>query len=336
VVRCDVVVIHFCMTYYSSFRYFAYKNSPRAACLGQKSWFCSVFNSLKNYSSLITTSHTIIQDNATIIIIVLTMTLMSRTLLFSLPLRPISLHNSIQPAPCTYFSSTTTSHQTTQDRNALNRWKYNNDPEYRRLRAECNARYYKRRLERDPTYREKLVQNLARLRADPVWRERELQMRNARYANDQVRREQQLRRTQESRLRHPDTCPRNKKANMESYHTDLVRRRNILLATWIRLGNHSRTKLLEWSDHVLVQYHDKTKHLCSGCMRERALKLWWQRKVDSKYDCHRCFTLDWSRALPKGYEHLWPDLKHVQQPDSREEGAQYKRVQEEGAQEEGA
>jgi hypothetical protein len=58
---------------------------------------------------------------------------------------------------------------------------------------------------------------------------------------------------------------------------------------------------LTWRTHKPL-FSDKTIHWCAGCKINRPLKLWWQDMKTDEFLCHPCFTSDWSRALPIGYE----------------------------------
>jgi hypothetical protein len=71
---------------------------------------------------------------------------------------------------------------------------------------------------------------------------------------------------------------------------------------------------LTWRTHMPVTYGTRTKHECASCHKHPYLgfKLWWKRHDNTNhiadhnstdiYDCHACFTADWSRTSPIGYE----------------------------------
>jgi hypothetical protein len=81
--------------------------------------------------------------------------------------------------------------------------------------------------------------------------------------------------------------------------SDFQYRRRENLAAWLR----SRPQLrdLTWRTHKPI-HSEKIVRWCEGCKINRSLKLWWQDNKKDEFLCHPCFTSDWSRALPIGYE----------------------------------
>lgn len=76
-------------------------------------------------------------------------------------------------------------------------------------------------------------------------------------------------------------------------------RRSECLRDWVTKNLWVRE--LTWPTHRPM-YSEKTIHYCGGCEATKPLKLWWQDKKTDEFLCHPCFTSDWSRALPNGYE----------------------------------
>jgi hypothetical protein len=72
-----------------------------------------------------------------------------------------------------------------------------------------------------------------------------------------------------------------------------------LLRDWI--SRYPWVRDLTWQTHKPI-HSEKTVHWCEGCKINRSLKLWWQDNKKDEFLCHPCFTSDWSRALPIGYE----------------------------------
>jgi hypothetical protein len=58
---------------------------------------------------------------------------------------------------------------------------------------------------------------------------------------------------------------------------------------------------LTWQTHRPI-VSEKIVRYCGGCEVTRSRKLWWQDSKTDEFLCHPCFTSDWSRALPIGYE----------------------------------
>ncbi|KAG9855091.1 hypothetical protein KCU98_g4180, partial [Aureobasidium melanogenum] len=72
------------------------------------------------------------------------------------------------------------------------------------------------------------------------------------------------------------------------------------LRSWITQNSWVRD--LDWRTHKPVYAQEKILRQCPACHRYRHIKLWWQDKKGDDFLCHPCFTNDWSRALPIGYE----------------------------------
>jgi hypothetical protein len=72
-----------------------------------------------------------------------------------------------------------------------------------------------------------------------------------------------------------------------------------LLRDWLLLRPWVRE--LTWQTHKPI-ITEKVVHYCGGCKVTRSRKLWWQDNKTDEFLCHPCFTSDWSRALPIGYE----------------------------------
>jgi hypothetical protein len=155
--------------------------------------------------------------------------------------------------------------------------------------SECNARRYAT----DPEYRER---QLARVKA---WTEK-----------NRVARGDYLRMW---RMKNPDkqkaitirskltldyeklyyARKRARWASDDHYKQREILRNWLLLEPWVRR--------LTWQTHRPI-VSEKTVHYCGGFEINRSLKLWWQDNKTDESLCHPCFTSDWSRALPIGYE----------------------------------
>lgn len=72
------------------------------------------------------------------------------------------------------------------------------------------------------------------------------------------------------------------------------------LRGWITKNSWVRD--LDWPTHKPVYTSEKILRQCPACHAYRHIKLWWQDKKTDDFLCHPCFTNDWSRALPIGYE----------------------------------
>jgi hypothetical protein len=93
-----------------------------------------------------------------------------------------------------------------------------------------------------------------------------------------------------------------KAAQRLKYATDQHYRQVRRLYQWVFHGPGRNLKLT-WPTHQPIFYSDLTTHHCTGCRHGRLLKAWWKQKDNPDgYDCHPCFTNDWSRALPFGYQ----------------------------------
>ena len=82
-------------------------------------------------------------------------------------------------------------------------------------------------------------------------------------------------------------------ASDDHYRQREALRKWVLMTSWVRD--------LTWQTHKPI-LSEKTLRYCSGCALLRPLKLWRQDKKTDEFLCHPCFTSDWSRALPIGYE----------------------------------
>ena len=111
------------------------------------------------------------------------------------------------------------------------------------------------------------------------------------------------------RLSDPDFHQRNQRS-AKSFKEQRRARYRIHLQSEALYGwviRYPEVRKLEWSTHDPIHYPEKVEHFCSSCgfTHFRGKRLWWRRKSDPKlYDCHTSFTSDWSRALPRGYEHV--------------------------------
>jgi hypothetical protein len=99
-----------------------------------------------------------------------------------------------------------------------------------------------------------------------------------------------------SSLPEPDCTPthRYRYASDHHYH------QRESLRTWITKNSWVRD--LDWPTHKPVYTQEKVLRQCPACHRYRHIKLWWQDKKTDDFLCHPCFTNDWSRVLPIGYE----------------------------------
>ena len=137
-----------------------------------------------------------------------------------------------------------------------------------------------------------------------------------RYANDPEYRKRRIELSSEWRLNRRKTDPE-WRAKRTTYYEEQHHRRRNHLRTWLR--HNSQARQLTWPEHSCVFYEERTIHVCSTCAQRLDRKLWWKRKeghdnadvsvdtvqgssdgsaISEKYDCHLCFTEDWSRALP--------------------------------------
>jgi hypothetical protein len=82
-------------------------------------------------------------------------------------------------------------------------------------------------------------------------------------------------------------------ASDDQYRQRVLLRKWILAKPWVRD--------LTWQTHKPI-VSEKIVRYCGGCKVTRSLKFWWQDKKTDGFLCHPCFTSDWSRALPIGYE----------------------------------
>jgi len=71
------------------------------------------------------------------------------------------------------------------------------------------------------------------------------------------------------------------------------------LRKWVY--NVPRVRHLTWPTHKPI-ISEKIVRYCGGCAINRSRKLWWQDNRTDEFLCNPCFTSDWSRALPIGYE----------------------------------
>lgn len=63
-----------------------------------------------------------------------------------------------------------------------------------------------------------------------------------------------------------------------------------------------------WKTHTYIRYPGRVAHQCTGCNRDRVLKLWWKEKPEvseesgpDRYMCNHCFANDWPRVVPETY-----------------------------------
>lgn len=63
-----------------------------------------------------------------------------------------------------------------------------------------------------------------------------------------------------------------------------------------------------WKTHTWIRYPDRVAHHCTGCHRDRFLRLWWKEKPEvseesgpDRYMCNHCFANDWPRVVPETY-----------------------------------
>jgi hypothetical protein len=161
--------------------------------------------------------------------------------------------------------------------------------QYASKSSECNARRYAT----DPEYRER---QLARVKA---WTEK-----------NRVARGDYLRMW---RMKNPDkqkAITIRSKSTLDYEKLYYARKR----ARWASDDHYKQREIMRnwlslkpWVQRLTWQTHrptvsEKTVHYCSGCEINRSLKLWWQDNKTDEFLCHPCFTSDWSRALPIGYE----------------------------------
>lgn len=97
-------------------------------------------------------------------------------------------------------------------------------------------------------------------------------------------------------------------ARREKYNSDKQYRMAVRLHIWVTRSVEARQ--LSWPTHQPILYDTKQSHHCSGCGHGRYIKLWWEkldenRNPTGEFNCHACFTSDWSRALPIGHENMF-------------------------------
>lgn len=173
--------------------------------------------------------------------------------------------------------------------------------------------YYEKNAGEIKEYREK-----AREQRDPAhmkeYREKNVHVSHTKYLENRVKIIQaQAERREESRYHEREKHDKLKAAGLLAYATSHEYRQRVGLRNWL---DKSWVQDLTWPTHQPVMYPDKAVHYCTGCCRNRLRKLWWRQKAHpEQHDCNVCFTSDWSRALPIGYQDK-VFAKHRDKPDS--------------------
>lgn len=159
-------------------------------------------------------------------------------------------------------------------------------------------------------YKSKEGERIARHRAtDPEYRERLLAYQAAQYQKHRLRR---LAETRAFKAQHADEIRAKHVAAMASrdveklynaprrarWASDDRFKQKESLRVWVR---QSWVRDLTWRTHRPI-FSEKTVRYCGGCGITRSLTVWWQDNKTDEFLCHSCFTSDWSRALPIGYE----------------------------------
>ena len=159
------------------------------------------------------------------------------------------------------------------ERNALQRQRYANDPELRQRYRE----YYKR-------YRQRYREYYKRYNRDPI---RRVELR----ADAQARFEK--------------TRDKHQAASKRRHAENLSQRRWRQLDKVLRRGS---ANAFTWKTHTWIRYPDRVAHHCTGCHRDRFLRLWWKEKPEvseesgpDRYMCNHCFANDWPRVVPEIY-----------------------------------
>lgn len=177
------------------------------------------------------------------------------------------------------------------ERNARNREKYANDPEYRQRRIQIVAKHV---ATKRPDHIQKYLN-------DPEYRE----------AIKEYEKWRNKRRDAEAKIRWDAM---NRKENRNNVH------QKNLLGSWL-LRNKFWQRLV-WETHdPLVTEGDGLPALCASCGGCFTRRLWWRRKIAEKtgeqlLDCHNCFCdKDWEKALPLGYRgHVFGSRIRLKEP----------------------
>lgn len=153
------------------------------------------------------------------------------------------------------------------------------------------------------------------------WRERAYAADRLRHLEDPIK-AQEKDRKKSSKHYHSNADYRRRQAERSStphalaqkfqYRHQLAIKQKEGLRLFIRRRPHI-WKHMTWKTHTPIFYDQGTKHRCATCNSHPYLgyKLWWKRNetgnhdsdtASDLYECHACFTADWSRAMPIGYE----------------------------------
>lgn len=182
-------------------------------------------------------------------------------------------------------------------RNARQRERYANDPEYRQRRKQFAAKSQVNiRAERRPEHVQKYLN-------DKEYRE---------LVNEQYR-FRGRKRDREAQSQAVALYHRENRNNYKQKHS---------LISWILQSKWARR--LSWETHEpLIAVGEEVPALCASCGGAYTRRLWWRRKMtDEKtgeqlLDCHNCFCdKDWEKALPLGYRgHVFGVGTRLKQPD---------------------
>lgn len=202
-------------------------------------------------------------------------------------------------------------------RNAKQRERYANDPEYRNMMLQKQRKWHKI-YSKDPEHCKQKIRNTIK------WRNRNRPDHIQNYLNDP-----EYRKSPKQSRRNSDAAAQRalleRKANVNnSYQKDA-------LLHWMLRGTWQRQLFWETHEPLISEEPEGTPGLCSSCNPVASRRLWWRRKkADEKsaekmgdesskqvLDCHNCFCdMDWEKALPLGYRgHVFGIKKRLREPD---------------------